>query len=211
MDSNFLRKSALAQLGLASHTADDDAAAGIVMSEHPFRAIVNLRGKPDDAAFMAAAEKAIGTALPTAPNTSAEGKDTTVIWLSPEEWWVIFESDESTAERALADGLRVSLGGCLFAVVEVGESRTAIRVSGPRVRDLLAKGCPLDFHPAVFGGPGHSAQSLMAKAPAVIHQLADSADGHAVFEIYVLRSFAEYLWLWLADAAAEYGLAVKAA
>jgi len=211
MDSNFLRKSALAQLGLASHTTNDTAAAGVVMSEHPFRAIVNLRGKSDDAAFLAAAETALGTALPTTPNTAATGKETTVIWLGPEEWWVVFESDEASAERALADGLRVSLDGLLAAVVEVGESRTCIRVAGPHARDLLAKGCALDLHPSVFGGPGHAAQSLMAKAPVLLHQVADDAQGQAVFEIYVLRSFAEYLWLWLADAAVEYGLAVETA
>ena len=211
MDSNFLRKSALAQLGLAGQKPGARGAAGVVMGEHPFRAIVNLRGKPDDAAFMAAAEKALGAALPTTPNTAAAGNDTTIVWLGPEEWWVIFASDEQAAERAMADGLRVSLDGQLFAAVEVGESRTCIRVAGPRARDLLAKGCSLDLHPSVFGGPGHSAQSLIAKAPAVLHRVADDADGHAVFEIYVLRSFAEYLWLWLADAAAEYGLAVEAA
>jgi len=51
----------------------------------------------------------------------------------------------------------------------------------------------------------------MAKAPVLLHQVADDAQGQAVFEIYVLRSFAEYLWLWLADAAVEYGLAVETA
>ena len=31
---------------------------------------------------------------------------------------------------------------------------------------------------------------------------------YPTYDIYVLRSFAEYLWLWLEDAAQEYGLAV---
>lgn len=209
MDNNFLRKSALAQLGLASQQADDTGGAGIVLCEHPFRAIVNLRGKAVDTAFMAAAEKALGTALPTSPNTAVPGKSTTVIWLSPEEWWIVFASEEASAERALADGLRVSLEGVHVGIVEVGESRTCLRLSGPRTRDLIAKACPLDLHPSVFGGPGHCAQSQLAKAPALLHQLDDDADGHAVFEIYVLRSFAEYLWRWLADGAREYGLRVE--
>ena len=31
-----------------------------------------------------------------------------------------------------------------------------------------------------------------------------------VFEVYVLRSFAEYLWAWLEDAGREYGVSVIA-
>ena len=208
MDSNFQRKSALSQLGLAGQPAHDTGAAGVVMSEQPFRAIINLRGHTEDADFMAAAEKALGVALPTQPNTTAMGKETTVIWLSPEEWWIVFESDEASAERALADGLRVSLQDHHVGVVEVGESRTCIRISGPRSRDLIAKACPLDLHPAAFGGAGHCAQSLFAKSPGLLHQLEDTAAGDAVFEIYVLWSFAEYLWQWFSDAAKEYGLAV---
>ena len=35
----------------------------------------------------------------------------------------------------------------------------------------------------------------------LIYQL----DAEPTYDIYVLRSFAEYLWLWLEDAAMEYG------
>ncbi len=54
-----------------------------------------------------------------------------------------------------------------------------------------------------------------------IHLVADesAADGSAAdgsvaegptFEVYVLRSFAEYLWAWLEDAGREYGVSVIA-
>ncbi len=44
-----------------------------------------------------------------------------------------------------------------------------------------------------------------------IHLSADesAADGPA-FEVYVLRSFAEYLWTWIEDAGQEYGVTVIA-
>ena len=45
----------------------------------------------------------------------------------------------------------------------------------------------------------------MAKAGALIHQT-----GEDVYELYVLRSFADYLWRWLEDAAAEYRVVVLA-
>ena len=115
------------------------------------------------------------------------------------------------AEGALAGRLREALADVHCAVTAVGESRTRIRVSGPKARDLLAKGCPLDLHPEAFGEPGRCAQSHVAKALVVLHLIADDPAEGASFDIYVLRSFAEYLWCWLEDAAREYGLAVVAA
>ena len=46
-----------------------------------------------------------------------------------------------------------------------------------------------------------------------LHLFADESAAQAgaegpVFDIYVLRSFAEYLWAWLEDAAQEYGVTV---
>jgi sarcosine oxidase subunit gamma len=211
VDNHFLRQTALAQLGLSGRKPAQDGEAGVTMTEMPFRAIVNLRGKAEDKAFMAGTKIALGSALPKTPNSALPGEGLTVIGLGPEEWWIVFESREAAAERALADGLRVTLEGIHAAVVEVGESRSCIRVTGPRARALLSKGCPVDLHASVFGGPGHTAQTLLAKAPVLLHHVADDDDGHPVFEIYVLRSFAEYLWRWLADAAGEFGLAVKTA
>ena len=80
-----------------------------------------------------------------------------------------------------------------------------IRVTGPRARDLLAKGCPLDLHPSLFA-KGACAQTVMAKAGVLIH----AVDDGPTYDLYVLRSFAEYLWRWLEDAAQEYGVAVLA-
>jgi sarcosine oxidase subunit gamma len=104
--------------------------------------------------------------------------------------------------------LRAALAEQRCAVTDVSESRTCIHVRGPRARDLLAKGCPLDLHPRVFG-PGRCAGTLMAKAGVTLHQVAgdDAPDGPA-YDLYTTRSFADYLWRWLEDAAREYGLAV---
>ncbi|NNG06032.1 MAG: hypothetical protein HKM95_18270 [Inquilinus sp.] len=110
------------------------------------------------------------------------------------------------ARAGLADRLIEALAGLHATAVDIGDGATTIRLAGPRARDVLAKGCPLDLHPRAFG-PGRVAQSVIAQADAVIHQTADDGGG-PVFEIHVRRSFAEYLWLWLADAALEFGLGV---
>ena len=204
MAENYLRQSPLAHLGLEGRARKDRGAAGVAMHERPFPGIVDLRGPHK--AVSAAFELGFGFALPAEPNTAAsKGKPGTkaqvsALWLGPDQWWVL------GAEPAkLAAKLVEALDSQPAAVTEVGESRSCIRVAGPHARDLLAKGCPLDLHPRVFAA-GACAQSLLAKAAVLIHQV----DDEPAYDIYVLRSFAEYLWLWLEDAAKEYGLAVTA-
>jgi sarcosine oxidase subunit gamma len=178
------------------------------MGERPHRGIVNLRLDPGNAEAMAAIEAAFGFALPTAPNDTAGDADTIALWLGPDEWWLVEPGPEPEAGPALAEKLRAVLTGHFAAVTEVGESRSCIRVSGPNARALLQKGCPLDLHPSVFKA-GACAQSILAKAGVTLHLFADESvtDG-PIFDIYVLRSFAEYLWAWIEDAGTEYGVTI---
>ncbi len=206
----YLRQSALAHLGLEGRGAATRGAAGIAMGERPHRGIVNLRLDPGNAEALAAFEAAFGFALPTAANTSAGDADTIALWLGPDEWWLVVPGPEPEAGPALAEKLRAALTDHFAAVTEVGESCACIRVSGPSTRALLQKGCPLDFHPRTFAA-GACAQSCLAKATVLIHLGADeSVTEGPIFDIYVLRSFAEYLWAWLEDAGAEYGVTVVA-
>ncbi len=41
------------------------------------------------------------------------------------------------------------------------DARAALRLSGPHVRDMLAKGCMIDLHPSVFP-PGAAAMTSIA-------------------------------------------------
>ncbi|HEY9550185.1 MAG TPA: sarcosine oxidase subunit gamma family protein, partial [Kiloniellaceae bacterium] len=124
------------------------------------------------------------------------------------------------AEAQLAGKLRSALadaaGGLNAAVTEVGESLACISVTGPMARAVIAKGCPLDLHPRAFGGgphngQGHCAQSHLSHAAITLHQVSDDDGQGPAFDLYVRRSFSDYLWRWLEDAAREYeAMAVKA-
>ena len=198
MVETFLRQSPLASLGLAGRALAARGDAGVALSERPFPGLVNLRGKHKSAS--AAVELTFGFALPAAPNTTAAKGKTSAFWLGPDEWWLLAEDGTKLAAK-----LRDAVDGKGCAVTEVGESRTVIRATGPRARDLLAKGCPLDLHPSLFA-KGACAQTVMAKAGVLIH----AVDDGPTYDLYVLRSFAEYLWRWLEDAGQEYGVAVLA-
>ena len=210
MAEAYLRQSALAHLGLDGRAAAQRGEAGTAMTERPHRAIVDLRLEPSDEGAMAAFAEACGFALPMAPNTTAGDADAIALWLGPDEWWIVTPGPEPEAGPELAGKLRTALADHRAGVTDVGESRSCIRVSGPSARAVLQKGCPLDFHPRAFA-PGACAQTCLAKATVALHLFAgeDVAEG-PIFDIYVLRSCAEYLWLWLEDAGREYGVAVIA-
>ena len=201
MADPYRARTPLAHRGLAVRRGGADE-AGVSLGELPFRAQAVLRGDVGDPAFAAAVAQAVGVRPPVEPNT-VEGPEalavgTRILWLGPDEWLVVSRDGDDPADR-----LSAALAGQHAAVADVSDGRAVIALSGANARDVLAKGCPLDLHPRAFG-PGRCAQSHLAKAHVLLHQIGDAP----LFEIYVHRSFADYLWHWLEDAAEEYGLAV---
>ena len=84
------------------------------------------------------------------------------------------------------------------AIVDVSANRTTLELRGPRSRELLEFGCPIDLHPRVFG-PGRCAQTLLARANVLIWHVADEPED--TWRLFVRPSFAAYVAAWLADAA----------
>ena len=195
----YQRRSALAHFGLSAQaTRSDPAHAGVVVSEIAHRAIINLRGTT----IAAAVKTATGVDLPMVANTVSTAGDVRILWLGPDEWWVVAPGEQ---RANLIDGLRRAFEGQHAAVTDVSESRTVITLAGPAARDVLARGVSLDLHPRAFG-PGQCAQTSMSKANVLLHQ----TDDRPSYEIYILKSFADYLWRWIGLVAEDFGLAVKA-
>ncbi len=209
----YLRQSPLDHLHLDARAAANAAGevaleAGVTLSEHRHCGQLTLRGDSSKQAFRTAVKKALNVDLPIDFGTAAgSAKSVQLLCQGPDEWLVVTPSGGGDkALKSLATATRTQHA----AVVDVSESRTVIRVSGPRAGDVLAKGCAVDLHPRAFG-PGRLAETLLASAHVIIHQVAADDDGDgAAFDVYVHRSFAEYLWTWLEDAGGEYGVRVEA-
>lgn len=171
--------------------------AGIRAAERAFLTHVNLRGDARDGAFLASVRDIFGVELPIAANTVATAPGCVAYWLGPDEWLVVAIRTPGTD---LAAALRTALGDRFSSVTDVSGGQTVVVLSGNAVRELLSKDCPLDLHPRAFG-VDQCAQTRLAKAAVLLRPLAGDA-----MEIVVRRSFADYFWLWLEEAAAEYGL-----
>ena len=215
MAEAYQQQSGLAHFGLAARAAADvdrlDAGAdwGVWLGERAFQGQINLRGDPGNKTFMDAVAGVLGARLPTKPNTSAGAENLCdgprALWLAPDEWLVV---SDAGAAAGLADSLAEATAGCGGSITDVSDARTVICLSGRQARDVLTKGCPLDLHPAAFH-PGQCAQSLLARATVILYRGSDEpAASGASFDIHVARSFAEYLWTWLEDAAGEYGVRI---
>ena len=167
--------------------------ATVRLAEEPFVTMVGLRVDPTGPGAAAAAE-VLGVALPTAPNTYLTAGDTTVIWLGPDEWLV---TGTARSGPELEGRLRTAVAAHGGAATDVTGQRTTLRLAGSHSRDVLAKCCSLDLHPAVFVA-GSAAETMLGHAGVV---LLATDDG---FRLLVRSSFARYLATWLLDAAVEY-------
>jgi len=178
-----------------------DAMAGerssVTVEINPNLDYMNLRGDPSDRQFVNAANKVLRVDLPLQPNTFNAGLST-AYWLGPDEWLLASPAGERPTLPALIDD---ALSGMHASLSVVNGGYVALRVGGLNAATLLAKGCTLDFHPRSFS-VGQCAQSGLAKASVLISMVDDAP----AFDIFVRRSFAEYLALWLQRAGREFGI-----
>jgi sarcosine oxidase subunit gamma len=176
-----------------------DAGSGVALAEATIASAWNVQGDPARPAFTEEARRLFDIALPLAPNTTARTDQLTALWLGPESWLLATATSAASAlvdYAAKRDALNAA-GGALF---EVSASRVAWTISGSRSMDVLAKGCPLDFHPRVFAA-GTCAQSVYGH----VNVLIDKRDDEPTFTLMVARSFARDVWHALCYASAQYG------
>lgn len=178
--------------------AETAANDGPAVSQTPCapRGRINLRGDAGDPAFNEGVAGVIGVGPPSKANTTAAGDRGVILWLGPDEWLI---EVAAATETELAMSLESTLSDLHAAVVVVGDAHITLSLSGPKAAEVLAKGMTLDLDPDHFPA-GCCARSLLAKAPVLLHR--PGVD--VLYEITVARSFADYVSLWLRDAAIEY-------
>lgn len=197
MAEAYLRQHAL------SHRAPDARAAaaaghdgGVRLWLEPASVQLCLRGDAHGA-LAGAVESVFELALPTAGTVSMAGSRR-ILWLGPDEWLAVCADGDA---GALVFALEQALTGAHALVSDVSHSRCILGLSGSDARHVLMKGCSLDLDPVAFAD-GRCAQSALARAHMLLHQISDAPCYH----IYAHRSFADYVYCWLEDAAGEYEL-----
>ena len=120
-------------------------------------------------------------------------------WAGPEQYFVVAEG---RGEGALYREFKIALAG-IASVSDQSHGRVIIRADGPKVRNVLAKGTPVDLHTDEFA-VGKSALTQMAHVGVHLTRVGDDA-----FDLSVFRGFAESFWEWITTQAEEFGYQVK--
>ncbi|HEX6705935.1 MAG TPA: sarcosine oxidase subunit gamma family protein [Albitalea sp.] len=190
-------QSPLHGLDLGSRERTPAASDGVLTCELAHLAFVVLRGRADDAAFMAAVEAVLGAPLPTRPASWSRTARGAALWQSPDEWMLV-------APRSQRDTLVASLCSATaerFAqVVDVSGGFTTLRLAGRDHLRLLRHLGPCDFERLQVG---RCVGTVIAKASATVLR----SDEAGVLMV-CRRSFANYVWALVERAARPYGLAI---
>ena len=157
--------------------------------------MITLRGDLGSAKLNKAVKAVCGVDAP-AKGHVAQGGDTTVAWMSPDELLLMMPYDE--ADAALA-AIGKATGDQHVLAVNVSDARALFRVEGPACREVIAKLCPVDMSPGAFG-PGQFRRTRMAQVPAAFWM----PDAQSV-RIVCFRSVAVYVFDLLCGASAPGG------
>lgn len=155
--------------------------------------MIDIRIPPQGRATINKVSKELGLDLPTTPRTSASARGRTALWWSIDQW-IITCPASSTAN--LVKKLEKALGASHAMITDVSDARCIIRIAGDTARGVLMKGSSVDFRsPDVV--PGHVRRTQLAEIPVAVHCTGNGPDS---FEIFVFRSYADYMWQWLVAA-----------
>jgi heterotetrameric sarcosine oxidase gamma subunit len=173
---------------------------GLVIGERQGLSIVQVAARCGQAdATASAIQRSVGVGPSTEANTVVAGERASALWIAPGQWLLVAEGmAEGELDRLLREAVNHAA-----AVTDQSHARCVIRVSGPRARALLAKGCALDLDPRAFT-VGRCAQSIVGPVGALLHLVDDAP----TFDLYTPRGYAASFWEWLAGSAAEFGYRV---
>jgi len=139
--------------------------------------------------------------LPRAPYRR-QSQDVAFAGLGREMWLASCER----GGNEFAGALRGAIGE-FASISDQSDAYSVLRVTGPKVRDTLAKLIPIDLHPSIFA-PGAVASTVASHIRVLLWRLHDVADGAPAFEMAVARSLTAAFWHAFTASALEFGLSV---
>ena len=177
------------------HGASLSEEPGVVLEEMLPGAVVQLNGvsEPD---LLVGVLSRIGVEGSPQPRRGLAGEHGDLLWTGADQWWIVEWERETDAADA-----RALCGAGDVTALDLGHARTVVRMAGPMVREVLAKGCSLDVDGLESGFCG---QTRLGPFSIVLH-----CRSGGCFDIYVFRSFGLAMWEWLADEAAEFGYEIR--
>jgi len=134
-----------------------------------------------------------GLKFPLQNSAVSSNKNIRILWNSPNTWLLISNKEE------ILKIVKEKFDNENFAITDISHSRAVIQIKGFQAKEVLKKGCPINFN-------------LLKKnscAGSIFHGVAITVDclseNPQTFNLLALRSFGESLYHHLTDASLEFG------
>ncbi|MFG1344951.1 sarcosine oxidase subunit gamma family protein [Xanthobacter autotrophicus DSM 431] len=195
--SDQLEQLAPTRLVPAGHYGPDGA-TGVSARTVERLALATLVARKGATASLLAAASAAGLPLVDAPRLGT-GAGLQAVGTGPGRWLVMAEGLEGPALVAWLKSLFPGLA----AITDQSDANLVLDISGPKVREGLAKGVAVDLHPVAFEA-GDAATTSVSHVGVTFWQMDDAPR----YRFAVPRSFAPAFLRWLTASAQEYGFAL---
>lgn len=182
------------------HAQTTDCGRGVLVTERDGVAVARIAARRGQAASVAQRVSAShGIELPLGPRRASRG-GIGIAGIAPQTWLATGEG----AGGDFAQSWQSLLGDC-GSVTDQSDAYVMLRLTGPKVRETLARLVPVDVDARSFR-VGDLAQTVCGYMRVMLWRLQDCAQGGPVFEIWVGRSLATSLREAIAHCAAQFGV-----
>ena len=123
----------------------------------------------------------------------SSNKETRILWSAPSTWLVISRREN------IAEIIKEKCNSDNFAITDISHSRAIIQIKGFQAKDILKKGCPLNFNEFENN---NCAGTVFHGINIVVDFVSNNPD---TFNLLTLRSFGESFYHHITDAALEFG------
>lgn len=186
--------------------ATDTERAGVTLTDMGSFSLALVMARRGKAADMSAALSAHFSITPPGQGRMVRAGTTRLIWSGPDQMLVLAPSSSSGHS---AEDLRRTLAGAA-SVSDQSDGRCLFKLSGPHVRETLAKLSSLDFSDDAFP-VGSTAVTAVEHTAVNLWREPDDADAASAFCMVVPSSVALCLWQSIIDSGAEYCVALSSA
>ena len=183
--------------GLLQPRPASPAASALVVGEESGFALLQVSAfTGSEGELERIAQHVLGAELPQRVGAPGGCEDRHIFKVGPGQFWIVGPQDARIA--CLQDAVPRQIG----STVSLSHGRTRLFIDGASSRAVLSGGIALDLHPEVFR-PGAYALTDLQHTPVLLHRVSQHR-----YELYVLRTYAVWVWEWLTDAALPFGFEV---
>jgi len=123
----------------------------------------------------------------------SSNKETRILWSAPSTWLVISRKEN------IIEIIKEKCKNDVFAITDISHSRAVIQIKGLQAKEILKKGCPLNFNEFE---KNNCAGTVFHGINIVVDFVDNNPD---TFNLLTLRSFGESFYHHITDAALEFG------